>query len=791
MNSLNRVWCNYRYKIKDQIVINNNLISESINTFWNSDVKDVNSNQHIIILFRIKTCDGVILTLGHLQKLSTDDKDYFIEYVQDILSMKSEDYNEFMIDEIIFSYGVREGEIISKGRYLPNSSKAVQYQLYKHYKLPVTMEPLKYGKLTYYDKATNTYIIQITPLTHAHITPGVDDGVNENKVQIFKNGSMILEYTDRMIDDNTFMRLLGKNVYQYNLEGELELFKVSKPTKFIKPIKTKSVVGVRLGKPSLLLGQVCKPIGTMIVLNNLKLDPAKSAANLLTHKFIHTSPILGADNSNVNNLLNNKTTIAQAQATTVENNELLSLTKGSSLQKNISSEGLYTEEVSGVTSPILRFLIKKGFKDEGIKIIKPIEFKPLSKEDAKTKLEELSQFKSEINELKKVDVRTEDGIIKIINKDQSAVIEINEVETLAKVQNYIDIFKDINIKYDAKWEDFKRKLDLQVSLGKEVDSDSLDISDMCSINETFIKNKDEIVDTYQKAKPLGELGEISLNELIVKGSEVLSPLGNINNISTGVTSAFTGISLFFMYKGVVSLFDSLAFKDYPKNISPENLLDYKKMRTRELKTFMILGAPLIVGSLYAIKQVSFPTQVNVELESKGTSSVITSSQGAEKINDESLIRGIGLISLIKNKLPNWLKYILLITISFISLYYISKFEGLISEGGGFKGINSILLNNIIFIKLFLVLGSISSFIMSFYYILNIFLFIKFSNKNPIAAEVQDRLNYLPQFIKDWVKFIEKMSKYEDKGYYIEFYLRLIIVYLLIFLMCVGSAYNID
>jgi hypothetical protein len=76
--------------------------------------------------------------------------------------------------------------------------------------------------------------------------------------------------------------------------------------------------------------------------------------------------------------------------------------------------------------------------------------------------------------------------------------------------------------------------------------------------------------------------------------------------------------------------------------------------------------------------------------------------------------------------------------------------------------------------------------MSFYYILNIFLFIKFSNKNPIAAEVQDSLNYLPQFIKDcWrsLKFIEKMSKYEDKGYYIEFYLRLIIVYLLIFLMC--------
>ena len=136
------------------------------------------------------------------------------------------------------------------------------------------------------------------------------------------------------------------------------------------------------------------------------------------------------------------------------------------------------------------------------------------------------------------------------------------------------------------------------------------------------------------------------------------------------------------------------------------------------------------------------------------------------------------------KMPDWLKNILLIIISFISLYKISKFEDLISSqaGGGFN-INSILFNNISYLKSFFVLGSISSFFMIFYYILNIFLVIRFSqNKNPV--EVQKRLSYLPQFIQDWVKPIEKMSKHEDNGYFIEFYLRLIIVYLLIFLMCV-------
>lgn len=125
-------------------------------------------------------------------------------------------------------------------------------------------------------------------------------------------------------------------------------------------------------------------------------------------------------------------------------------------------------------------------------------------------------------------------------------------------------------------------------------------------------------------------------------------------------------------------------------------------------------------------------------------------------------------------------------------------------------------------RLFFVLGSISSFLMVCYYILNIYLFINFSNKNIVASKpsngeasckaasrelasllqlyscseaavtaaaklLQDRLNYLPKFIQDWVKFIEEMSKYEDKGYYIEFYLRLIIVYLLVFLMCSVAA----
>src|SRR6267154_1967485 len=141
------------------------------------------------------------------------------------------------------------------------------------------------------------------------------------------------------------------------------------------------------------------------------------------------------------------------------------------------------------------------------------------------------------------------------------------------------------------------------------------------------------------------------------------------------------------------------------------------------------------------------------------------------------IPGIGLISFIKNKLPDWFKYIIILIISFISLNYFLKDHGLVFGGGSFN--IYLILNNLIFVKLFLGIGSISSVIIVFYYLFNIYFYIVFSfNKIKIPS-------YLPQFILDWLNFIEKMSQIKDEGLYIKFYIRLIIVYLLIFLMCIS------
>jgi len=456
-----------------------------------------------------------------------------------------------------------------------------------------------------------------------------------------------------------------------------------------------------------------------------------------------------------------------------------------------------------INSPILRHIIENVIKEEHLKVNNSIaiEFKALTKEEAKQQIEELSKFRSDITELRQVSseecitdnystitnkivesltqsykdisVIKEDGFIKMKSEVESTVIEINEEDTLVKVNKVIEYFKNKNLQHDAIWDSFKSK----ISVSDRVDIDeSLDLTNMKAISDTYLQNKDVILETFNREKPLGELGEYTLNELIVKGNEVISPI--YNNLSTGVESAFAGLSLFLMYKGVVKLFDSLAFKEYPENISADKLVDYKRLRAREVKTFMVFGAPFIVGSLYAIKQLSFGGKVKFELES--VSSVVEK----DKFKDVELssMGFIGLISFFKNKLPNCLKYLILIGVSFI---YLNNFinKNVLITGSGI--INSILMNNLIYLKIFFVIGSISSMMIIFYYLFNIYIYINYSN-NKIKTPI-----YLPQFMINWVSLIERMSKYEDKGVFIKFYIKLILLYLIIFILCISILFKLS
>jgi hypothetical protein len=109
--------------------------------------------------------------------------------------------------------------------------KPVQYQYYQHYKLPITFDPLKYGNII--STEGNKVYVQVTSLTMAIINQNAE----QNKVDIYKDGNLILQYTDTLNSNDTFVRELGANTYHYTSDGEIQLLQVSKATRFIKRTK--------------------------------------------------------------------------------------------------------------------------------------------------------------------------------------------------------------------------------------------------------------------------------------------------------------------------------------------------------------------------------------------------------------------------------------------------------------------------------------------------------------------------------------------------------------------------
>jgi hypothetical protein len=147
-------------------------------------------------MFRLQWDDNQFVTIGNLQKLNNNDKNYIFNYILDDLKDKSDYYKETAINSIVFTYAIREGRspeklLISK----------IQYQ---DHKLPITMDPLKYGKLLF--QQNNKYAIQINDTDVAIII--VEKEYNE--VNLFRKGTLKYKYTDKLINKETFIRNLGK-----------------------------------------------------------------------------------------------------------------------------------------------------------------------------------------------------------------------------------------------------------------------------------------------------------------------------------------------------------------------------------------------------------------------------------------------------------------------------------------------------------------------------------------------------------------------------------------------------
>ena len=69
-----------------------------------------------------------------------------------------------------------------------------------------------------------------------------ETGLKTNKVKAFRQGMLTLTYEDTQLEDLKFIRTINKNKYLYNSDGQLELFYVQKPTKYISTLQEGSKI---------------------------------------------------------------------------------------------------------------------------------------------------------------------------------------------------------------------------------------------------------------------------------------------------------------------------------------------------------------------------------------------------------------------------------------------------------------------------------------------------------------------------------------------------------------------
>ena len=107
-------WENISIPINKGILLNKHILNNNINNFWSKNVENLGEDLHLLILTRIKFDNGEFSTIGNLQRLNKEDKDFYINYLSNILDLKSDHYTSTPIIGFTISFGLREGRLPDK-----------------------------------------------------------------------------------------------------------------------------------------------------------------------------------------------------------------------------------------------------------------------------------------------------------------------------------------------------------------------------------------------------------------------------------------------------------------------------------------------------------------------------------------------------------------------------------------------------------------------------------------------------------------------------------------------------
>jgi hypothetical protein len=225
------------YAITD-LFLNKGVVSTFVQRFWNDVYSPINKTglaggqeKHLMILVKVQFTDSSegYRTLGHLRKVNFEDKNQFIDYIVERLSILNDSYRTLSVSSIIFSYIVREGAASGTRTLLLNTDDVkVKTHRFNNMNLPITMIPSEYGEIrSIQNTASYTrYIVRSLANKLFEIDVSLDKLVNN----VTLLGASDLRWTDTALSDGSFKREIQKSTI-YFLDGEIILRKQVLPVK--------------------------------------------------------------------------------------------------------------------------------------------------------------------------------------------------------------------------------------------------------------------------------------------------------------------------------------------------------------------------------------------------------------------------------------------------------------------------------------------------------------------------------------------------------------------------------
>ena len=208
------------YPIKD-LFLTKSVIASFIQRFWNEEYTSIIEDgiqKHLMILVKVEFTEEEqgYRTLGHLRKVNFEDKNQFIDYIIERLSVLNESYNSISVNKITFTYIIKEGLATGTRVLLQNmEDKVLTTHRFNNMNLPLTMNPSEYGKILgqiAIEGFTRFFV------SNNNKTFQIDVSLDKLINNVTLLGASDLNWIDTFVSDGCFKREIQKSTI-YFLDG--------------------------------------------------------------------------------------------------------------------------------------------------------------------------------------------------------------------------------------------------------------------------------------------------------------------------------------------------------------------------------------------------------------------------------------------------------------------------------------------------------------------------------------------------------------------------------------------